>query len=40
MFIQHVLSLNEHYLKDANKISERKYKGTAEFAELMSHVSW
>lgn len=39
MFIQHVLSLNEHYLKDAKK-GERKYKGTVEFAELMSHVGW
>jgi hypothetical protein len=39
MFIQHVLSLNEHYLKDA-KIGEGKYKGTAELAELMSHVGW
>jgi hypothetical protein len=39
MFIQHVLSLNEHYLNDAKK-GERNYKGTVEFAELMSHVGW
>lgn len=39
LLIQHVLSLNEHYLEDA-KIDQRKFKGIPEFAEIMAHVAW
>lgn len=40
MFIYHVLSLNEYYLKNIKdaKIGKRKYKGTVEFAELIPYV--